>query len=254
MEEAEVGVSPSNKELVEELVDDYGTYLTIDASQEKQRFEESIEDLLTRLDEYCGLVDLIRSDSTLNLTKTLPEIYAKSAEMQLVFERIDQLETFVAMVSENVSKMEVQVNKAESEHGSMSSIKKIFSNISFPFSKKPVTKPKTEPKLQFNRPTIFRTEQFFPVTDEVSDASAAVASSEGTVISEEPNIGASLDNSDANITKTCESVNRIEEAEEAANNASDNANLETVEAKGDETPSDKAETPSETSATQSSKA
>ncbi|XP_064641329.1 biogenesis of lysosome-related organelles complex 1 subunit 4-like isoform X2 [Lineus longissimus] len=132
---------------------------TFPSNEEKQSFDESIEEMLTRLDEYCGLVDLIRSDTSLCLNKTLPGIYAKSLQMQGIFQKIDQLEAFVALVRENVSVLEEHVNKAEDDMGSFSTVKKMLSSFSLPFSKK--ASPKPETKTRYVPPEIYDSDDYF---------------------------------------------------------------------------------------------
>lgn len=154
----------SNHDLLEEVTNEYSKYLNFDVSKEQGRFTESIESMLTKLDEFCGLVDMIRSDTTLCLTKTMPEIQARCHEMQEMFDRIDRLEAFVAVVRKDVNAMEECVSKAENELSSGTLIKKLSSLVS---SKKPSSRPTQKP--QFTPPPIFRTQRYL-------DSSAHTAS------------------------------------------------------------------------------
>ncbi|CAE1295740.1 BLOC1S4 [Acanthosepion pharaonis] len=147
--------------LTEELISDYVEYLKVDSSQEEKRFSESIDEMLTKLDEFCGLVDMIRGDSTLCLYKTLPEISMKAAEMQKVFDKIDQLEAFVSIVSKNVHMMEEHVNKAEAKMGSLSGIKKMITSLVSP--KHSAARSRTNSRTDnFQPPEIFSTSEYFP--------------------------------------------------------------------------------------------
>ncbi|XP_069114569.1 uncharacterized protein [Argopecten irradians] len=49
-------------DMLERLAKDYSTYLEIDASKEKNKFGETIEDMLTKLDEFGSLVDMCCTD------------------------------------------------------------------------------------------------------------------------------------------------------------------------------------------------
>lgn len=125
---------------------------------QKNKFGETIEDMLTKLDEFGSLVDMIRSDSTLCLTSTLPKIQKKQTEIQAMFDKIDKLEAFVAVVRDNVGMMEECVNKAEDEMGSFSGLKKMLSSFVSP--KRSQTKDNRA--VSFTRPKIYQTEEYFP--------------------------------------------------------------------------------------------
>ncbi|XP_045192752.2 biogenesis of lysosome-related organelles complex 1 subunit 4-like [Mercenaria mercenaria] len=139
-----------------ELTKDYGQYLQVDASKERQAFYNSIEEMLTKLDEFGGLVDTIRSDTSLCVDKNVREIQAKCADMKQIFTRIDQLEAFVQIVREDVNSMEECVNKAENEMGSFSSFRKMFSSL---VGGKKSGQNKEE-RTEFVAPEIFVTEQY----------------------------------------------------------------------------------------------
>ncbi|KAI0228804.1 Biogenesis of lysosome-related organelles complex 1 subunit 4 [Lamellibrachia satsuma] len=162
---------------VSELAHEYAAYTTIHITKEKAQFEDSVELLLNRLDEYCQLVDLIRSDTNLCLNSTLPHIYAKSQQMKAIFERIDKLEAFVGVVRRNVSTIEDVVVKAESDVGSVSSVKKMLQMFKLPLfgtSKKPNQSPKQVVNVRtFVEPEIFRTDDYLrtPTTNDCTQHS-----------------------------------------------------------------------------------
>uniref|UniRef100_A0A8C6YSL4 Biosis of lysosomal organelles complex 1 subunit 4 n=1 Tax=Nothoprocta perdicaria TaxID=30464 RepID=A0A8C6YSL4_NOTPE len=98
-----------------------------------ESFEESLEDLLTRVDEFVGMLDMIRSDSSQVVNESLPEIYTKATEMRHIYRKIDKLEAFVKMVGNCVAEMEERVTKAETDLGAFpSTFKKILHTISLP--------------------------------------------------------------------------------------------------------------------------
>lgn len=136
------------------LANDYANFISVDASKEKQSFYNSIDEMLTRLDEFGGLVDTVRSDTSLCVDTNVKNIQAKCEEMSSIFARVDQLEAFIAMVHKNVNVMEECVNKAESEMGSFSGLKKIFTSL--------VGKKTSQQKdlQQFQPPDIFITEEY----------------------------------------------------------------------------------------------
>lgn len=143
----------SHLSLIDELTRDYARYLEVDASKQRQSFYDSCEEMLTKLDEFGGLVDMIRSDTSLCVDKTVPQIQEKCENMKQIFERIDKLEMFVNIVKQNVNTMEECVNKAENDMGAFSGFRKMFS--SFVSQKKP-----QDTKLTYDPPEIFVTEEY----------------------------------------------------------------------------------------------
>ncbi|KAK3607385.1 hypothetical protein CHS0354_022546 [Potamilus streckersoni] len=150
---------------IRELSKDYSEFIEIDSSREQQKFNDSIEEMLTKLEEFSGLVDMIRSDTSLCMNKTLPQIKAKCDGMKKIFTRIDRLEAFAAFLREQLKMMEECVNKAESEMGSLSGIKKMFSSLISPKKLQPKGK---ESKLEFLPPEMFVTEEYVHKITEVA--------------------------------------------------------------------------------------
>ncbi|XP_048448548.1 biogenesis of lysosome-related organelles complex 1 subunit 4-like [Rhincodon typus] len=127
-----------------------------------QQLEQSLEEMLTRVDEFCGMLDMIRNDSSQIMNENIPEIHAKADEMKQLYQKIDKLEAFVKMVGQNVCVLDNQVTQAEAEVGSFpSTFRKIWHSIGSPaFLNKSLPKRQQQ---KFEPPTLFRTEDYFPV-------------------------------------------------------------------------------------------
>ncbi|CAL1271968.1 unnamed protein product [Larinioides sclopetarius] len=150
---------PKLNTLVTDLAQEYSKYLKVDVSAEKTLLEDEVEDILTRLDEFTSLVDMVRSDNTVCLNQKLPGIHEKFAEMEKVFVQIDRLEEMIKVIKQNLDVMEEKVNEAE-EHLDSSSVKKLFNSFQKPlFSKKGADQKK---HLKYEAPEIFKTDDFFP--------------------------------------------------------------------------------------------
>ncbi|XP_025890683.1 biogenesis of lysosome-related organelles complex 1 subunit 4 [Nothoprocta perdicaria] len=146
----------------------YAAYLLPDRavySAQVESFEESLEDLLTRVDEFVGMLDMIRSDSSQVVNESLPEIYTKATEMRHIYRKIDKLEAFVKMVGNCVAEMEERVTKAETDLGAFpSTFKKILHTISLPaFLSKSASR---QQQPLYEPPTLFKTEDYFPCVKE----------------------------------------------------------------------------------------
>ncbi|XP_058034072.1 breast carcinoma-amplified sequence 4 isoform X3 [Ahaetulla prasina] len=125
-----------------------------ETGKEMKEVEECIEEMLIRLDEFCGMTDMkngcsyntvgfpfillqIRSDTSILLEEMIPLIKAKVSEMNNVYTKVDKLEAFVKMAGHHVSFLEEQILQAEKTHaGCPSSIQKLLGSLVFPLFKK----------------------------------------------------------------------------------------------------------------------
>ncbi|XP_041040217.1 biogenesis of lysosome-related organelles complex 1 subunit 4-like isoform X1 [Carcharodon carcharias] len=143
----------------------YSGYLTAGAGGEIQHLERSLEEMLTRVDEFCGMLDMIRNDSSQIMNENIPEIHAKADEMKQLYKKIDKLElqAFVKMIGQNVCVLDDQVTKAEAELGTFpSAFRKILHSIGTPAFLNKSSFPKRQQQI-FEPPALFRTEDYFPV-------------------------------------------------------------------------------------------
>ncbi|XP_032950858.1 breast carcinoma-amplified sequence 4 isoform X2 [Rhinolophus ferrumequinum] len=67
-------------------------FLTPEPRAEAKEVEETIEGMLLRLEEFCSLTDMIRSDTSQILEENIPLLKAKVTEMRGVYTKVDQLE------------------------------------------------------------------------------------------------------------------------------------------------------------------
>ncbi|BFZ12578.1 hypothetical protein BsWGS_15617 [Bradybaena similaris] len=150
----------SNEEVANDMAADFTKFLNFNVVKEELKFNDSVEMMLTKLDEFFSLVDMIRSDTTLCLSTTLPDIQAKCAEMEAIFEKIDKLEGFVDMVKECVASTEEKVARAESDLGTVGGlVKKLTSFVSK--KKSPIQSGSRGKRNEYVPPNIFCTEEFF---------------------------------------------------------------------------------------------
>ncbi|KAK2501840.1 hypothetical protein MC885_017986 [Smutsia gigantea] len=136
------------------------------ARPEVEALDASLEDLLTRVDEFVGMLDMLRGDSSHVVGEGVPRIHAKAAEMRRVYGKIDRLEAFVGMIGASVARMEEQVVRAEADLGAFpSTFRKLLHTISAPsfFSKAPSSRLQ---RTGYEPPVLFRTEDHFPCCSE----------------------------------------------------------------------------------------
>lgn len=127
--------------------------------------DKSLEDLLTRVDEFVGMLDMIRTDSSQVVNESVPHIHAKAMEMRQLYRKIDKLEAFVKMVGNSVAGMEEQIIKAEADLGAFpNTFKKLLHTINVPsFLNKSSSR---HSQTLYEPPELFKTEDYFPCLGE----------------------------------------------------------------------------------------
>ncbi|XP_028317035.1 biogenesis of lysosome-related organelles complex 1 subunit 4 [Gouania willdenowi] len=136
---------------------DYSSYIRVTAGEEILCLEKSLEEMLTRVDEFVGMLDMIRNDTSQIVNENLPQIQKKSDEMRQIYRRIDKLEAFVRMVGANVNAMEDCVTQAEGERRTLPvALKNIFHVLKRPTSPR---RPASHERQEI--PGVFRTDDYF---------------------------------------------------------------------------------------------
>ncbi|XP_029469452.1 breast carcinoma-amplified sequence 4 [Rhinatrema bivittatum] len=127
-----------------------------------EEVEEAIQEMLARLDEFCGVMDVIRNQTSQLLGEESPEIQAKIAEIRSIYTRVDKLEAFVDVVRHHVSFLEDQLIRAEKEHQAFPHmVQKMLQSVNIPYLKKKYVSPKQE---AYELPKLYRTEDIFPMS------------------------------------------------------------------------------------------
>ncbi|KAF3833921.1 hypothetical protein F7725_025125 [Dissostichus mawsoni] len=153
--------SPEQDEELRHTALSYSSYIKATAGEEIMCLDKSLEEMLTRVDEFVGMLDMIRNDTSQIVNENLPQIQQKSDEMRQIYSRIDKLEAFVKMVGANVNEMEDQVTLAEGELGTLpGAFKKIFRSVPG-FLNKPTSPRRTAPHQRQEIPSVFRTDDYF---------------------------------------------------------------------------------------------
>uniref|UniRef100_UPI00398F7205 biogenesis of lysosome-related organelles complex 1 subunit 4 isoform X2 n=1 Tax=Pristiophorus japonicus TaxID=55135 RepID=UPI00398F7205 len=159
---AEACAESEHEALLQRTARCYSGYLRAGAGQEIQQLETSLEEMLTRVDEFCGMLDMIRNDSSQIMNENIPEIHAKADEMKQMYKKIDKLEAFVKMIGQNVCVLDDQVTHAEAELGTFpNAFRKILHSIGTPAFLNKSSFPKRQ-QQKFEPPVLFRTEDYFP--------------------------------------------------------------------------------------------
>ncbi|XP_060058657.1 breast carcinoma-amplified sequence 4 isoform X1 [Erinaceus europaeus] len=136
-------------------------FLTPEPQAEAKEVEETIEGMLLRLEEFCSLTDMIRSDTSQILEENIPLLKGKVTEMRGVYTKVDQLEAFVKMVGQHLTFLEAHVLQAERAQGAFSqTLKKWLGSAGLPSFR---TNPLAPAPPPYELPKLYRTEDYFPV-------------------------------------------------------------------------------------------
>ncbi|XP_078411470.1 biogenesis of lysosome-related organelles complex 1 subunit 4-like isoform X3 [Cetorhinus maximus] len=141
--------------------------LKADPCLEAKELDESIEEMLIRLDEFCAMLDMIRNDSSQILDENVPKIKIKALEMKKVYAKIDKMETFVKMVGQNAAILEQQVIQAEKDCGNLPrAVRKLLHSISAPSFLNKKGSCYNQQNSTYELPNLYRTEAYFPESSE----------------------------------------------------------------------------------------
>ncbi|KAM9248585.1 breast carcinoma-amplified sequence 4 isoform 2-T2 [Dugong dugon] len=105
----------------------------------------------------------IRNDTSQILEENIPLLKAKVTEMSGVYARVDQLEAFVKMVGHHVSYLEAHVLQAERDHRAFPQVlQRWLVSAGLPSFRNRLSTPAPR---RYELPTLYRTEDYFPVDD-----------------------------------------------------------------------------------------
>lgn len=138
------------------------------ANSKLQNVEETVEDMLTRLDEFENLVNMVRTDGEFCVDISIPQVLYCKKKLELLCDRIDRLEQFVNHVKADVDSVEIKVEEAEAEVGqNVGKFKNIFKPL---FFKKPLAESSSKKcgrTPTYEAPSLFATSNFFPQSEDV---------------------------------------------------------------------------------------
>ncbi|KAM3923410.1 breast carcinoma-amplified sequence 4 isoform 2-T2 [Leptodactylus fuscus] len=127
--------------------------------QGAQDLELSIEEMLIRLDEFCAMMDMIRSETSLILDDRIAAVKLRVEKMNKIYCQVDKLEAFVKMVGHHVSYLEEELIQAENDHFP-NTLNRILERAHLPVFLRKNSKPHSAYEL----PVLYRTEDYFPAS------------------------------------------------------------------------------------------
>jgi len=124
-----------------QMCNEYAKYIKFDEinSEQTKTIKDTVEHILTQLDELGALVDTVR----LNVETTqslMPTLLAKTNQLEMSFALIDAFEVFFSKIDESVNKVEARVTAASATFSVSSKAKKMLNSWSAPLLKKMASK------------------------------------------------------------------------------------------------------------------
>ncbi|XP_023713009.1 biogenesis of lysosome-related organelles complex 1 subunit 4 isoform X2 [Cryptotermes secundus] len=151
--------------MINELVNDYLEYFKVDLTKQLAPVEETIDDMLTRLEEFESLMEMVQTNGLHSLDGSVPNILLYKDRLRALCNRVDRLETFLNRVKHDLDVVESHMDAAEADVGNTNGK---FKNILKPlFFKKP---DKAVRSPVYEAPEIFRTSDFFLPDESTSDS------------------------------------------------------------------------------------
>lgn len=100
--------------IAKELAYEYIDYLSIDIRQQQCQVNDSIEELLTHLEEVCSVIDNYRAKST-DLESVPAMIASKQDSLEELFNQIDRLEQYISDTDNTLNQLESRIKEYETQ-------------------------------------------------------------------------------------------------------------------------------------------
>ncbi|KAF2893265.1 hypothetical protein ILUMI_12909 [Ignelater luminosus] len=145
--------------MLTETAEEYSKYLKIDLEKKLIPIHQSVDDMLTRLEEFETILLIVQQErcNAVGLTGSLTQALDNFGELKELCDRIDALEKLIEHVKANIDTIERRIEAAEEHFGLTDNTSKI-KNLLIPLFKKSVV-PK-EPSVN-NEMEIFSTGDYF---------------------------------------------------------------------------------------------
>ncbi|XP_003384747.1 PREDICTED: uncharacterized protein LOC100633886 [Amphimedon queenslandica] len=141
-------------ENIEKSAKDYAEYLVVNSKQEKAQLDERIQSIHFRVEEFERQLEWMHQNVT-STSEKVSELHSHTLKLNDLFNKIDQIETFVNVVNSSVEALEQSINKAEKDL-EPSKLRKVMSVI--PGMRKAQPKESTE---TWQPPQLFNSKDYF---------------------------------------------------------------------------------------------
>ncbi|KAF0300765.1 Biogenesis of lysosome-related organelles complex 1 subunit 4 [Amphibalanus amphitrite] len=120
--------------------------------------------MLAKVEEFSSLLDMMADCSGGALSEAVPRLWQARQPLQQLFDRVDAVETFVNTAGDQVSRLEQQVQLAESRFTSPAPLTQTLSAL---WQNRRVDT--AEEPMTYTPPEVFQSEAFFHRRDEPAE-------------------------------------------------------------------------------------
>ncbi|KAK5642988.1 hypothetical protein RI129_009155 [Pyrocoelia pectoralis] len=147
--------------MLKSTAEEYSKYMKIDLDQKLIPILQSVEDMLTRLEEFETLLTLVQQErcNAVGLTGSLTKAVGFSGDLKELCDRVDKLENLIEHIKSNIDSVERKIDAAEEQFGLTDNTAKI-KNLLIPLFKKNVAI-KEPVVVSGNEREVFSTEDYF---------------------------------------------------------------------------------------------
>ncbi|KAF5269483.1 hypothetical protein FQA39_LY08672 [Lamprigera yunnana] len=157
--------------MLKRTAEEYSKYVKINLEQKLEPIHQSVDDMLTRLEEFESLLTIVQQErcNAIGLTGSLTESVDCLNNLKELCERIDKLEKLIQHISNNIESAERKITAAEEHIGLTDNTAKL-KNLLIPLFKKTVVvkEPSTECEME-----MFSTEDYFGKTENDNNEAGA---------------------------------------------------------------------------------
>ncbi|KAF5278133.1 hypothetical protein FQR65_LT03649 [Abscondita terminalis] len=152
--------------MLKSTAEEYSKYLQLNLEEKLSPIHQSIDDMLTRLEEFETLLTIVQQErcNAIGLTGSLTQSIDCFGSLKELCDRIDRLEALIEHIKSNIDAVERKIEAAEEHYGLTDSTSKIKNLLSPLFKKNVVVK---EPSVTGDI-EVFSTDDYFLKSDEES--------------------------------------------------------------------------------------
>ncbi|KAJ8969157.1 hypothetical protein NQ314_001898 [Rhamnusium bicolor] len=139
---------------LENVAKDYSKYCDVDINLKLKPINQSVDDMLTRLEEFQTMVSFVKQDG-IDSNDILTSFLNFKSDMDEMCIKINTIENLITHIKSNLDKLEDDMDKAETEMGCNEHKNKV-TNIFTPLFKKNTDKKQIIPNME-----LFKTDDYF---------------------------------------------------------------------------------------------
>lgn len=112
---APVSSAESIEDLASELAETYVDYLTVDTSDEQVKYEESIEECLTQLEEVSAVLEVFAQNAT-HIEDFFARLTERNRCLDKLYDQIDAIEQYMFETTRSLEQLDTEIKQLETRN------------------------------------------------------------------------------------------------------------------------------------------